>query len=66
MQLLVVSIVVAAADIAFKAASGAYLKSLVPREQLLMANARFEVDDVDRHAARTTAGRSRDRGARSR
>jgi hypothetical protein len=41
-QLLVVSIVVAAADIAFKAASGAYLKSLVRGEQLLVANGRFE------------------------
>jgi MFS family permease len=41
-QLLVVSVVVGAADIAFKAASGAYLKSLVPPEGLLAANARFE------------------------
>ncbi|MFD7198836.1 MFS transporter [Streptomyces sp. NPDC059893] len=41
-QLLVVSVVVAAADIAFKAASGAYLKSLVPPEDLLVANGRFE------------------------
>ncbi|MEU5303036.1 MFS transporter [Streptomyces noursei] len=41
-QLLVVSIVVAAADIAFKAASGAYLKALVPPEDLLVANSRFE------------------------
>jgi Major Facilitator Superfamily len=41
-QLLVVSVVVAAADIAFKAASGACLKALVRRDQLLIANARFE------------------------
>ncbi|PNE37046.1 MFS transporter [Streptomyces noursei] len=41
-QLLVVSVVVAAADIAFKAASGAYLKALVPPEDLLVANSRFE------------------------
>ncbi|MYS85957.1 MFS transporter [Embleya scabrispora] len=41
-QLLVVSVVVAAADIAFKAASGAYLKTLVPPEDLLVANSRFE------------------------
>ncbi len=41
-QLLVVSVVVAAADIAFTAASGAYLKSLVRGEDLLTANARFE------------------------
>jgi Major Facilitator Superfamily len=37
-----VSVVVAAADIAFKAASGAYLKALVRPEHLLVANARFE------------------------
>ncbi|MGW7577668.1 MFS transporter [Streptomyces sp. NPDC054765] len=41
-QLLVVSVVVAAADIAFKAASGAYLKALVPPQDLLVANGRFE------------------------
>lgn len=41
-QLLVVSAVVAAAKIAFNAASGAFLKSLVPREDLLTANSRFE------------------------
>ncbi|MEU1073023.1 MULTISPECIES: MFS transporter [unclassified Streptomyces] len=41
-QLLVVSVVTAAADIAFRAASGAYLKSLVPPEDLLVANSRFE------------------------
>ncbi|MFC4030038.1 MFS transporter [Streptomyces polygonati] len=41
-QLLVVSVVVAAADIAFKAASGAYLKALVPPRDLLVANGRLE------------------------
>ncbi|MFF1926142.1 MFS transporter [Streptomyces sp. NPDC058221] len=41
-QLLLVSVVVAAADIAFKAASGAYLKALVPPGDLLVANGRFE------------------------
>ncbi|MGW5172337.1 MFS transporter [Streptomyces nodosus] len=41
-QLLVVSAVVAAAKIAFNAASGAYLKALVPPDDLLVANARFE------------------------
>ena len=41
-QLLVVSVVVASADIAFKAAGGAYLKALVPPEDLLVANGRFE------------------------
>ncbi|MDH6112909.1 MFS family permease [Kitasatospora sp. MAP12-15] len=41
-QLLVVSVATAAADIAFKAASGAHLKSLVAPEDLLIANARFE------------------------
>ncbi|MDG4826912.1 MFS transporter [Asanoa sp. WMMD1127] len=41
-HLLVVSAVVAAARIAFTAASGAYLKTLAPREELLKANARFE------------------------
>ena len=41
-QLLVVSVVVAASDIAFRAASGAALKALVPGAQLLRANARFE------------------------
>ncbi|MER7702598.1 MFS transporter [Kitasatospora sp. NPDC097605] len=41
-QLLVVSAVVAAAKIAFGAAVGAYLKTLVRPEDLLVANARFE------------------------
>ncbi|WP_256387315.1 MFS transporter [Kitasatospora sp. MMS16-BH015] len=41
-QLLAVSAVVAAAKIAFGAASGAHLKALVRPEDLLVANARFE------------------------
>jgi len=41
-QLLVAAVVVGAADIGFRAASGACLKSLVAPEQLLAANARFE------------------------
>lgn len=42
LQLLVVSVVVTAAGIAFRAAGGAYLKSVVQPEHLLGANARFE------------------------
>ncbi|MGI8334830.1 MFS transporter [Actinomadura scrupuli] len=41
-QLLVIAAVVAAAKIAFNAASGAYLKALVRPDDLLVANARFE------------------------
>lgn len=41
-QLLVISAVVAAAKIAFGAASGAYPKALVRPDDLLVANARFE------------------------
>src|SRR4051812_46006815 len=41
-QLLVVSAVIAAAKIAFNAASGAYLRALVRPDDLLVANARFE------------------------
>ncbi|MEU5597975.1 MFS transporter [Streptomyces sp. NPDC020298] len=41
-QLLLVSVIVAATDITFNAASGAFLKSLVPADRLLTANARFE------------------------
>ncbi|WBP88914.1 MFS transporter [Kitasatospora cathayae] len=41
-QLLVVSAVVAAAKIAFNAASGAHLKALIRPDDLLVANARFE------------------------
>ncbi|GAA3128859.1 MFS transporter [Streptomyces echinatus] len=42
LQLLLVSVVVAAADIGFRSASGAFLKALLPAEDLLAANARFE------------------------
>jgi MFS family permease len=41
-QLLVASVIVAAANIAFRTASGAYLKTLVRPEELLVANGRFE------------------------
>ncbi|MEU1623420.1 MFS transporter [Streptomyces sp. NPDC005722] len=41
-HLLLVSVVVAAAKIAFNAAGGAYLKALVRPDDLLVANARFE------------------------
>jgi MFS family permease len=41
-QLLVVSVIVAAADIVFRAASGACLKALVRPDDLLVANSRFE------------------------
>ncbi|MGW4224430.1 MFS transporter [Streptomyces bauhiniae] len=41
-QLLLVSMVVAAADLTFTAASGAHLKSLVSRAGLLTATSRFE------------------------
>ncbi|MFF9172558.1 MFS transporter [Streptomyces sp. NPDC014793] len=41
-QMLLVSVVVAAADITFNAASGAFLKTLLPADRLLGANSRFE------------------------
>jgi MFS family permease len=41
-QLLVVSVIVGAASIAFRAASGAYLKALVRPKDLIVANGRFE------------------------
>ncbi|MFD1044332.1 MFS transporter, partial [Kibdelosporangium lantanae] len=41
-QLVVVSVVVAAANIGFNAASGASIKALVLREKLLQATGRFE------------------------
>ncbi|GGO42582.1 MFS transporter [Streptomyces daqingensis] len=41
-QLLLVSVVCAAAGIAFNAAGGAYLKTLLPPQDLLTANGRFE------------------------
>lgn len=42
LQLLAVAVVVAAGRIVFAAASGAYLKTLLPPERLLAASARFE------------------------
>ncbi|SCG52788.1 MFS-type transporter involved in bile tolerance, Atg22 family [Micromonospora echinaurantiaca] len=42
LHLLIVSVVGAAASIAFTAASGAYLKSIMRPDQLLVANGRFE------------------------
>ena len=41
-QLLIVSVIVGAANVVFRAASGAYLKALVPREDLVVASGRFE------------------------
>ncbi|MFF5297424.1 MFS transporter [Paractinoplanes globisporus] len=41
-QLMVASVALAAAKIAFNAASGAFLKTLVRPDELLVANARFE------------------------
>lgn len=41
-HLVAVAVVMAAADITFTSASGAYLKGLVRREDLLVANGRFE------------------------
>ncbi|MFI9154073.1 MFS transporter [Streptomyces sp. NPDC053367] len=41
-QLLVVSVVVGASGIAFNSAAGAYLKALLPPDDLLVANSRFE------------------------
>jgi MFS family permease len=41
-QLLIASVIGAAADIAFRAASGSYLKAIVPSKDLLVANGRFE------------------------
>ncbi len=41
-QLLLVSVIVAAAKIAFNAASGAFLKTIVPGPDLIVANSRYE------------------------
>ncbi len=41
-QLLVVAVIAGAAKIAFTAAAGAYLKTLVPADRLLVATSRFE------------------------
>ena len=63
-QLLVVSVVVAAADIAFNAASGAYLKALVRAGGPARRERAVRVHDLDRHRARTAARRGRDRAVR--
>ena len=42
LQLVIVSVIVGAAKIAFRSASGAYLKTLVRPDDLLVANGRFE------------------------
>jgi MFS family permease len=42
LQLVIVSVVAGAADIAFRAAAGSFLKSLVTGPDLLVANGRFE------------------------
>ncbi|GAA2861428.1 MFS transporter [Actinoplanes cyaneus] len=42
LQLVIVSVIAGAADIAFRAASGSFLKSLVAPRDLLTANGRFE------------------------
>lgn len=42
LQLVVVAVVVGAADNAFSAATGAVMKAVVPREKLLVATGRFE------------------------
>jgi hypothetical protein len=49
-----VSVVVSAANIAFRAASGAYLKALVAPEALLVANGRFESTKREPECSRTT------------
>ena len=63
-QLLVVSVVVAAAEIAFKAASGAYLKALVPAGGPARRQRPVRVDDLERDRGRAAAGRRRDRPVR--
>ena len=40
-QMMIVSVISAAATIGFRSASGAYLKQIVPREDLLIANGRM-------------------------
>lgn len=63
---MVVSVIVAAAKIAFSAASGAYLKSLVRPEDLLVANGWFESTTWTSTVLGTTARRGRDRAVRPR
>jgi hypothetical protein len=63
-QLLVVAVMVAAADIAFRAASGAHLKALVAPDDLLVANARFESTMWTATGRRAAARRGGDRRIR--
>ena len=63
-QLLVVSVVVGAADIAFTAASGACLKALVRAGGPARRERAVRVHDLDRHRARAAARRGRDRAVR--
>src|SRR3954451_5277325 len=56
-QLVVVAVVVAVADIAFRAASGAYLKWLLPRDELLVATGRLEATGWNATAVRPADGR---------
>ena len=65
-QLLVVSVVVAAAKITFNAASGAYLKALVPAGAPARGQRPVRVHDLDRHRGRPAARRGRDRAASAR
>ena len=59
-QLLIVSVLVAAADIAFRAASGAHLKALVrPADSCCAANGRFEATHWTAYPARSAARRRR-------
>ena len=58
-QLLIVSVIVAAADIAFRAASSTYLKSLVKADDLLIAQRALRVHHLDRHRHGTPARRRR-------
>lgn len=55
-QLLLVSVLAAAAKIAFDSASGAYLKTLVHKEDLLVANSRFEATTWSAMAIGPTLG----------
>ncbi len=60
-QLLLVTVVVAGAKIAFQAAGGAHLKALVEPDDLLVANARFESttwSSLDRRDHRSAVPRS--------
>ena len=64
-QLLVVSAVVAAAKIAFNAASGAYLKALVRPDDLLVAERPVRVHELELDRGRAAPGRGGDRPVRA-